>query len=56
MYYCAELLNGVCQSWVEHKPLFALSIEDGLMIGGSFLLASATAFGLNLIARFLLNR
>lgn len=56
MYICSSLQNDVCIEWVEHVPFFALSIADGLKIGGSFLILTATAYGIREIANLILNR
>lgn len=56
MYLCAELVDGVCHQWAEYESFFHLSIEDGMKIGGMLFLLSCTAWSLNFLARFLLNR
>lgn len=56
MYLCTELLDGVCQSWVEYQPFLALPEGAGLKIGGALLLVSVSAWGAGLLARFILNR
>jgi len=56
MYLCTELLDGVCQSWVEYQPFLALPEGAGLKIGGSLLLVSIIAWGMSHTSRFILNR
>lgn len=57
MYYvCAELVNDLCTEWVQHTEFFVLPEGAGLKIGGLLLLLSASAWGIQSIARLLLNR
>lgn len=55
-WVCAELVDGVCQQWVQRSDLLALPEGSGLQIGGLLLLLSATAWGVQQVARLLLNR
>lgn len=55
-YVCAEVVNDVCASWAQKTDLLALPENAGLQIGGMLLLLSATAWGVQQIARLLLNR
>lgn len=55
MFLCAQLSDGLCIEWVEYSSLFGLSLEEGLKIGGLLFLASATAWSLNLLAKFILK-
>lgn len=55
-HVCAQLVDDVCQQWVEQTNLLALPEGAGLQIGGILLLLSATAWGIQQIARLLLNR
>lgn len=56
MFICAQLSGTVCTQWVERSDLLSLPAGSGLQIGGSLLLLSATAWGIQQIARLLLNR
>lgn len=54
MYYnCYEVVDGVCTVWAEAG---VLPEGSGLIIGGSLLLVTITAWGFRYIADFLLNR
>ncbi len=55
-WVCSQLVDGVCQQWVERSDLLSLPAGSGLQIGGGLLLLSATAWGIQQIARLLLNR
>lgn len=55
-YVCATVVDDVCTSWVQRTDLLALPENAGLQIGGMLLLLSATAWGVQQIARLLLNR
>lgn len=55
-YVCAEVVNDVCINWQQQTNLLALPENAGLQIGGMLLLLSATAWGVQQIARLLLNR
>lgn len=56
MFYCAQLSGDLCLHWVEYSGFLPLSIEDGLKIGGVFMLITATAYGCREIANLILNR
>ena len=54
MYICAELVNGACTTWVEQGALIPpLSVAEGLSLGWRVLACYATAWGFNLLMRFL---
>ncbi|AAA88377.1 orf 58, part 2 [Pseudomonas phage Pf3] len=55
-YVCVQLVNDVCHEWAERSDLLSLPEGSGLQIGGMLLLLSATAWGIQQIARLLLNR
>lgn len=55
-YVCAQVTDGICQEWLEQTNLLALPDGAGLQIGGLLLLLTATAWGIQQIARLLLNR
>lgn len=55
-YVCSVLVDDVCQEWIEQSNLLALPDGAGLQIGGLLLLLTATAWGIQQIARLLLNR
>lgn len=55
-YVCTEVVNDVCTSWAQKTDLLALPENAGLQIGGTLLLLTATAWGVQQIARLLLNR
>jgi len=56
MYICAELVDGACTTWVEYSALIPpLSVAQGLKLGFAVLACYATAWGLNLLIRFLLS-
>lgn len=55
-WVCSELVEGVCLQWIQRSDLLSLPEGSGLQIGGSLLLLSATAWGIQQIARLLLNR
>lgn len=54
-WVCSSLVDGVCQQWVE-RSFLVLAEGEGLKIGGMLLLATATAWGTQQVARLLLNR
>lgn len=57
MYYrCVEVVDGACTTWVQHQDLLDLPEGAGLQIGGMLLLLSSVAWGIQHIARLLLNR
>ena len=56
MFICAQLSGTVCTQWVERSDFLSLPDGAGLKIGGLLLLLSATAWGIQQIARLLLNR
>lgn len=54
-YACVELTDNVCTAWAEsYLPL--LTTVDAMQIGGAFLGLTATAWGVQMIARTILNR
>lgn len=54
MYICAELVNGACTTWVEQSVLIPpLSFSEGLSLGWGVLACYSTAWGFNLLIRFL---
>ena len=55
-WVCSELVDGVCLQWIQRSDLLSLPDGAGLQIGGLLLLLSATAWGIQQIARLLLNR
>lgn len=55
-WVCSEFADGVCHQWVQRSDLLSLPDGAGLQIGGLLLLLSATAWGIQQIARLLLNR
>lgn len=56
MYLCAELENGVCLTWVEYGSLFTLPPGAGVEIGAALFGVSLLAWGINFLARVILNR
>lgn len=55
-WVCSEFVDGVCLQWIQRSDLLSLPDGAGLQIGGLLLLLSATAWGIQQIARLLLNR
>lgn len=55
MFVCSEVVSGVCQNWVEFSFLPALDIDQAVFLGFSFLALSVTAWGVGLVATFLLK-
>lgn len=54
-YSCVELTDNVCTAWAEsYLPL--LTMTDAMQIGGAFLSLTALAWGLQIVARLILNR
>ena len=54
LFLCAELANGVCTTWIEHRELIPpLTVAEGLSLGWRVLACYATAWGCNLLIRFL---
>lgn len=53
MFFCAEVVNDVCTSWVKFSDI--LSVEDALMVGGLFLSLTVSAWGLGFIASQILT-
>lgn len=54
-FRCVELTGDVCTQWAEsYLPL--ISMTDAMQIGGAFLALTATAWGVQMIARAILNR
>lgn len=55
-YLCSEVVNNVCSEWVEYESLLDLPEGTGFEVGGALFLLFATAWGIQQIARFILNR
>lgn len=55
MFVCSEVVSGVCQNWVEFSFLPPLAINQAVVLGFSFLTLSVTAWGVGLVATFLLK-
>lgn len=55
-YLCSEVVNNVCSEWVEYESLFDLPEGAGLEVGGALFLLFSSAWGIQQIARFILNR
>lgn len=53
MYFCAELLDDECLSWVRFSDFF--TFQDAALIGGAFLILSATAWGISMVAHVILT-
>lgn len=54
-FRCVELTGDVCTQWAEsYLPL--ISMTDALQIGGAFLGVTAMAWGVQMLARLILNR
>lgn len=56
MFVCSEVVANVCQSWVPLASVFGFESGDGLKLGGLLLLLTATAWGLKVVAKMILNR
>lgn len=57
MFACSNVVNAQCSEWVEiSDSLSFITLEQGLEIGGLFLLVSCLAWGFREVARFILNR
>lgn len=57
MFFCSILdVNNQCLEWVEFSSPFLLPEGAGLKIGGAFLLATAAAWGVQMVARLIINR
>lgn len=54
-YSCVELTDNVCTAWAE-SYLPSLTMADAMQIGGAFLSLTALAWGLQIVARLILNR
>lgn len=55
-YRCVELTGDVCTQWVMNEDFLNLPEGSGLEIGGALFLLFATAWSMQFVARFLLNR
>lgn len=54
MFFCSEVLEGVCTNWIQLSEV--ITLEDALTIGAKFLAVTASAWGLSLVARIIINR
>lgn len=54
MWFCAEVVEGVCTNWVQLSEY--ITVVDAVKIGGAFLALSGTAWGLGIVARVIVNR
>lgn len=54
MFFCVEVVDSACNSWVQVGDI--LTLEDALTIGASFLSLSGLAWGLGLVAKVIINR
>lgn len=54
MFFCVEVVDNVCSSWLQVGDI--LTLEDALIIGACFLTLSGLAWGLGLIAKIINNQ
>jgi len=53
-YVCADLLNNVCQQWVELPSVLPpLTIGQGLSIGGAIFTVLAFTYGIKQLIHFI---
>ena len=54
MFFCVEVVDDVCSSWLQAGDI--LTLEDALTVGAAFLSLSGLAWGLGLVAKLIINR